>query len=95
MAQYPLNLCGFIKLILCAFLVSSVLGGSNLRADSWDAIAKTKSLLSYGSLESLANLTQKSEGRTNGEFSISVTLENLFNCNNSSSGRLDEKLLYS
>lgn len=27
------------------------------RRDSWDAIAKTKSLLSYGSLESLANLT--------------------------------------
>jgi len=46
-----------------------VLGGSNLRADSWDAIAKTKSLLSYGSLESLANLTQKSEARTSGEFS--------------------------
>jgi hypothetical protein len=43
----------------------------------------------------LANLTQKSEARTNGEFSISVILENLFNFNNSSSGRLDEKLQYS
>ena len=31
--------------------------GGSLRRDSWDAIAKTKSLLSYGSLESLANLT--------------------------------------
>ncbi|KDR11639.1 Filamin-A [Zootermopsis nevadensis] len=40
--------------------VSAMLGSSNnLRADSWDAIAKTKSLLSYGSLESLANLTAK------------------------------------
>jgi filamin len=44
-----------------------MLGGSNLRADSWDAIAKTKSLLSYGSLESLANLTAKSEARANGK----------------------------
>ncbi|XP_063231927.1 LOW QUALITY PROTEIN: filamin-C [Bacillus rossius redtenbacheri] len=44
--------------------VSAMLGGSNLRADSWDAIAKTKNLLSYGSLESLANLTSaKSETR--------------------------------
>ncbi|XP_051156361.1 filamin-A [Leptopilina boulardi] len=36
--------------------VSSVSSGTS-RRDSWDAIAKTKSLLSYGSLESLANLT--------------------------------------
>jgi hypothetical protein len=49
-----------------------MLGGSNLRADSWDAIAKTKSLLSYGSLESLANLTAKPEAWTNGESSIRV-----------------------
>ncbi|XP_069676636.1 filamin-A isoform X2 [Periplaneta americana] len=48
--------------------VSAMLGGSNLRADSWDAIAKTKSLLSYGSLESLANLTSKTEARSH-EFS--------------------------
>jgi len=34
--------------------------GSTSRRDSWDAIAKTKSLLSYGSLESLANLTNNS-----------------------------------
>ena len=33
-----------------------MIGGAS-RRDSWDAIAKTKSLLSYGSLESLANLT--------------------------------------
>jgi filamin len=51
-------------------LVSAMLGGSNLRADSWDAIAKTKSLLSYGSLESLANLTAKSEAWKNGESGI-------------------------
>jgi len=95
MTHWSFNLCRFIKLIPYVFLVSSVLGGSNLRADSWDAIAKTKSLLSYGSLESLANLTQKSEPRTNGEFSTSVILENLFNFNNSSSGRPDEKLQYS
>ncbi|XP_026826378.1 filamin-A isoform X2 [Ooceraea biroi] len=36
--------------------VSSMISGTS-RRDSWDAIAKTKSLLSYGSLESLANLT--------------------------------------
>lgn len=39
--------------------VSSMVGGTS-RRDSWDAIAKTKSLLSYGSLESLANLTNNS-----------------------------------
>jgi len=39
--------------------VSSMVGGAS-RRDSWDAIAKTKSLLSYGSLESLANLTNNS-----------------------------------
>lgn len=56
------NKCSYRKLILCFILVSAMLGSSNnLRADSWDAIAKTKSLLSYGSLESLANLTAKSE----------------------------------
>ena len=43
-----------------------MLGATNSRADSWDAIAKTKSLLSYGSLESLANLTSKTESRTTG-----------------------------
>ncbi|XP_076247657.1 filamin-type immunoglobulin domains fbug isoform X3 [Calliopsis andreniformis] len=36
--------------------VSSMVSGTS-RRDSWDAIEKTKSLLSYGSLESLANLT--------------------------------------
>lgn len=39
--------------------VSSMVGGRS-RRDSWDAIEKTKSLLSYGSLESLANLTNNS-----------------------------------
>lgn len=39
--------------------VSSMVGGTS-RRDSWDAIAKTKSLLSYGSLESLANLANSS-----------------------------------
>ncbi|XP_029670419.1 filamin-A-like isoform X2 [Formica exsecta] len=39
--------------------VSSMVGSTS-RRDSWDAIAKTKSLLSYGSLESLANLTNNS-----------------------------------
>ncbi|XP_076639876.1 filamin-type immunoglobulin domains fbug isoform X1 [Colletes latitarsis] len=39
--------------------VSSMVGGTS-RRDSWDAIEKTKSLLSYGSLESLANLTNNS-----------------------------------
>jgi hypothetical protein len=53
-----------------------MLGGSNLRADSWDAIAKTKSLLSYGSLESLANLTAKSEARANGEYNIGMPQKN-------------------
>ncbi|CAG2066845.1 unnamed protein product [Timema podura] len=41
--------------------VSSMLGSSNLRSDSWDAISKTKSLLSFGSLESLANLTNRNQ----------------------------------
>ncbi|XP_049948482.1 filamin-A [Schistocerca serialis cubense] len=45
--------------------VSAMLGGLNHRADSWDAIAKTKSLLSYGSLESLANLASKTESTSN------------------------------
>ncbi|XP_071442492.1 filamin-C isoform X2 [Hetaerina americana] len=36
--------------------VSSILSSANARRDSWDAIAKTKSILSYGSLESLANI---------------------------------------
>ncbi|CAB3388551.1 Hypothetical predicted protein [Cloeon dipterum] len=36
--------------------VSSMLNNLNQRRDSWDAIAKTKSLLSYGSLESVANV---------------------------------------
>nr|XP_012149361.1 PREDICTED: filamin-A isoform X2 [Megachile rotundata] len=39
--------------------VSSMVGGTS-RRDSWDAIEKTKSLLSYGSLESLANLANSS-----------------------------------
>ncbi|XP_076753150.1 filamin-type immunoglobulin domains fbug isoform X1 [Xylocopa sonorina] len=39
--------------------VSSMVGSTS-RRDSWDAIEKTKSLLSYGSLESLANLTNNS-----------------------------------
>ncbi|XP_014471326.1 PREDICTED: filamin-A isoform X4 [Dinoponera quadriceps] len=39
--------------------VSSMVGGTS-RRDSWDAIAKTRSLLSFGSLESLANLTNNS-----------------------------------
>lgn len=54
--------------------VSSMVGGTS-RRDSWDAIAKTKSLLSYGSLESLANLTNSSPtaesrggGSPNGNF---------------------------
>lgn len=34
--------------------------GGSARRDSWDAIAKTKSLLSYNSLESLANLANDS-----------------------------------
>ena len=36
-----------------------MMGGAP-RRDSWDAIAKTKSMLSYGSLESLANLANSS-----------------------------------
>lgn len=36
-----------------------MIGGAP-RRDSWDAIAKTKSMLSYGSLESLANLANNS-----------------------------------
>ncbi|XP_076685371.1 filamin-type immunoglobulin domains fbug isoform X2 [Andrena cerasifolii] len=44
--------------------VSSMVGG-NSRRDSWDAIEKTKSLLSYGSLESLANLTNNSPNAEN------------------------------
>lgn len=50
--------------------VSSMVGSTS-RRDSWDAIAKTKSLLSYGSLESLANLTNNSptvENRPNDNF---------------------------
>ncbi|XP_011691185.1 PREDICTED: filamin-A [Wasmannia auropunctata] len=45
--------------------VSSMVGGTS-RRDSWDAIAKTKSLLSYGSLESLANLTSSPTAENRG-----------------------------
>lgn len=44
--------------------VSSMIGGTS-RRDSWDAIEKTKSLLSYGSLESLANLANNSAENAN------------------------------
>lgn len=44
--------------------VSSTLGGTP-RRDSWDAIAKTKAMLSYGSLESLANLANSGTEHTN------------------------------
>jgi len=44
--------------------VSSMISGTS-RRDSWDAIAKTKSLLSYGSLESLTNLTNNSPSMEN------------------------------
>lgn len=44
--------------------VSSMISGSS-RRDSWDAITKTKPLLSYGSLESLANLTNNSPSTEN------------------------------
>jgi len=44
--------------------VSSMISGTS-RRDSWDAIAKTKSLLSYGSLESLTNLTNNSSSMEN------------------------------
>ena len=58
--QFWLIICHFCnrKLINQNFIfsVSSMISGTS-RRDSWDAIAKTKSLLSYGSLESLANLT--------------------------------------
>ncbi|KAG7199467.1 hypothetical protein KM043_014093 [Ampulex compressa] len=47
--------------------VSSMVGGTS-RRDSWDAIAKTKSLLSYGSLESLANLTNSPPAVENQNF---------------------------
>lgn len=39
--------------------------GAASRRDSWDAIAKTKSLLSYGSLESLNNLANNSTTEQN------------------------------
>ncbi|XP_017765388.1 PREDICTED: filamin-A isoform X1 [Eufriesea mexicana] len=54
--------------------VSSMIGGTS-RRDSWDAIEKTKSLLSYGSLESLANLTNNSATAEN------TTNSNYFNNN--------------
>ncbi|XP_023727803.1 filamin-C isoform X3 [Cryptotermes secundus] len=69
--------------------VSAVLGGSNLRADSWDAIAKTKSLLSYGSLESLANLTAKSEARKN-EFSHHKSTVHQINSTSTTAASVDE-----
>lgn len=51
------------------------------RRDSWDAIAKTKSLLSYGSLESLANLT--SNGTTEHASSTNYVNNNYRNGNSS------------
>lgn len=59
--------------------VSSMVGGAS-RRDSWDAIAKTKSLLSYGSLESLANLTNNSPTAENRVGSPNNFLNN--NCKN-------------
>ncbi|XP_023314002.1 filamin-A isoform X2 [Trichogramma pretiosum] len=50
---------------------SSSVGEGLLRRDSWDAIAKTKSLLSHGSLESLVNLAKSSvanESKSNKDF---------------------------
>lgn len=54
--------------------MSSTLGGTS-RRDSWDAIAKTKAMLSYGSLESLANLA-------NGSTDHTTTSTNNFSNNN-------------
>jgi hypothetical protein len=51
--------------------------GGTARRDSWDAIAKTKSLLSYGSLESLANLAN------NSSIVDKSTMTNANNINNS------------
>lgn len=60
--------------------VSSMVGGSS-RRDSWDAIAKTKSLLSYGSLESLANLTNNSPTAENRGGGSSSPNDNFLNNN--------------
>lgn len=51
--------------------------GGTSRRDSWDAIAKTKSLLSYGSLESLANLANNSSANDH-----TITSSNFTNNNN-------------
>lgn len=58
--------------------VSSMVGSTS-RRDSWDAIAKTKSLLSYGSLESLANLTNSSPTAEN---RVGSPNDNFLNNNN-------------
>ncbi|XP_046603545.1 filamin-A [Neodiprion virginianus] len=58
--------------------VSSMVGGTS-RRDSWDAIAKTKSLLSYGSLESLANLANNSSANEHTVTSSRFTSNNSIN----------------
>lgn len=65
--------------------VSSMISGTS-RRDSWDAIAKTKSLLSYGSLESLANLANNSPTaeNTNGNSSNNFLNNNYKNTQNHS-----------
>ncbi|KAK0179966.1 hypothetical protein PV327_005658 [Microctonus hyperodae] len=64
--------------------VSSTLGGAP-RRDSWDAIAKTKAMLSYGSLESLANLANGSslEHKTSGNIINNNNYRNGYNTYNS------------
>ncbi|XP_015587386.1 filamin-A isoform X2 [Cephus cinctus] len=61
--------------------VSSMVGGTS-RRDSWDAIAKTKSLLSYGSLESLANLANNSSAANHTVTSSNYTSNNYRNNQN-------------
>jgi hypothetical protein len=47
-----------------------MLNNLNQRRDSWDALAKTKSMLSHGSLESVANVTSTTENRETCEFTF-------------------------
>lgn len=75
--------------------VSSMVGGTS-RRDSWDAIEKTKSLLSYGSLESLANLTNNSamaennSNYFNNNYKQDYSSKNILQTHNSSSNLIQK-----
>lgn len=64
--------------------------GGTSRRDSWDAIAKTKSLLSYGSLESLANLANSSSPNEHSAVTTSSYTNNNYRSKNYSTTNMSQ-----